>query len=115
MAPSQLGLFTPILAGLRHAEPEYHIQPLSLDKFGEPLHAFPAITASVCNLRPASRGSMHAEVADPPQPPAIAPNYLAAEEDRRVAVDALKLVRAHRGRAGAGDVTSRRSTSPART
>ncbi len=93
MAPSQLGLFTRSSPDYATPNLQFHIQPLSLDKFGDPLHAFPAITASVCNLRPASRGSVHLKTPDPLDAPAISPNYLAAEEDQRVAVDALKLVR----------------------
>ncbi len=93
MAPSQLGLFTRSSPDYATPNLEFHIQPLSLDKFGDPLHAFPAITASVCNLRPASRGTIHAVSPDAAEPPAIAPNYLAEAEDRRVAADALKLVR----------------------
>jgi choline dehydrogenase len=69
------------------------VQPLSLDRFGEPLHPFPAFTASVCNLRPTSRGTIAARSADPLAAPVIAPNYLATEEDRRVAVEALRLTR----------------------
>jgi choline dehydrogenase-like flavoprotein len=72
---------------------EFHVQPLSLDAFGEPLHPFPAITASVCNLRPTSIGSIHVRSADPATPPAIRPNYLATPQDRRVAADSLRLVR----------------------
>ncbi|WP_293855571.1 GMC family oxidoreductase [uncultured Alsobacter sp.] len=93
MAPSQLGIFTRSSPDYATANLQFHIQPLSLDKFGDPLHPFPAVTASVCNLRPASRGSIHAASPDPASPPAIAPNYLSAEEDRRVASDALRLVR----------------------
>jgi choline dehydrogenase len=93
MAPSQLGLFmrsSPEYAG---ANIEFHVQPLSLDRFGEPLHAFPAITMSVCNLRPESRGSTHAASADPRAAPVIQPNYLSTLADRRVAVDSLRLAR----------------------
>jgi choline dehydrogenase len=93
MAPSQLGVFT--RSHSRYSEPniEYHVQPLSLDRFGEPLHSFPALTLSVCNLRPQSRGHVHITRPDPHAPPRIAPNYLAAEEDRDVAVAALRHVR----------------------
>jgi choline dehydrogenase len=66
---------------------------LSLDRFGEPLHDFPAITMSVCNLRPQSRGSVHAQSRDPAAPPLIKPNYLSQEEDRRVAADSIRLAR----------------------
>ena len=72
---------------------EYHVQPLSLDRFGEPLHRFPAFTASVCDLRPDSRGSIHITTPDPAAPPRIAPNYLSAPRDRQVAVAALRLTR----------------------
>jgi choline dehydrogenase len=93
MAPSQLGAFT--RSSPDHAWPniEYHVQPLSLDAFGEPLHAFPAFTASVCNLNPSSRGSVHITSSDFRQAPAIAPNYLSTEEDRRVAADSLRVTR----------------------
>ncbi|MFO1150088.1 MAG: GMC family oxidoreductase N-terminal domain-containing protein [Alsobacter sp.] len=93
MAPSQLGMFTRSSPDYATPNLQFHIQPLSLDKFGDPLHAFPAVTASVCNLRPASRGWVHAKSPRPQDAPGIFPNYLAADEDRRVAVDALKLVR----------------------
>ncbi|WP_430515624.1 GMC family oxidoreductase [Inquilinus limosus] len=93
MAPSQLGAFT--RSSDRYATPnlQMHIQPLSLDKFGDSMHAFPAITASVCNLRPSSRGSIHARSRDPAVPPVIAPNYLATAEDRQVAADSIRIVR----------------------
>ncbi len=93
MAPSQLGIFA--RSSERYATPnlEFHVQPLSLDKFGEPLHDFPAITMSVCNLRPESRGSVHMENPDPFEAPAIRPNYLSTPEDRRVAADAIRLTR----------------------
>jgi choline dehydrogenase len=93
MAPSQLGIFTRSSPG--HATPnvEYHVQPLSLDKFGDPLHRFPAFTASVCNLRPTSRGHVRIVSPDPGAAPAIQPNYLATPEDHRVAVDSLRLTR----------------------
>ncbi|PSC02409.1 choline dehydrogenase, partial [Alsobacter soli] len=93
MAPSQLGLFTRSSPDYATPNLQFHVQPLSLDKFGDPMHPFAAFTASVCNLRPASRGTVRLASADPAAPPAISPNYLAAEEDRRVAADALKLVR----------------------
>ncbi|RZJ02233.1 MAG: choline dehydrogenase, partial [Rubrivivax sp.] len=93
MAPSQLGAFTRSDPQQPYANLEYHVQPLSLDAFGEPLHAFPAFTASVCNLNPGSRGhvritSPHAEDA-----PAISPCYLSTPEDRRVAADSLRVTR----------------------
>ena len=93
MAPSQLGLFTRSSPDYATANLQFHIQPLSLDKFGEPMHSFGAITVSVCNVRPASRGSIHATSPDPREHPAIQPNYLSASEDQRVAVDALKVAR----------------------
>jgi choline dehydrogenase len=93
MAPSQLGAFARSDPGQARPNIEYHVQPLSLPRFGEPLHAFDAITASVCNLRPTSRGSVHIASPDPSAAPVIAPNYLATDEDRRVAVAALRLTR----------------------
>ena len=93
MAPSQLGLFTRSSADYATANLQFHVQPLSLDKFGEPMHSFGAITLSVCNLRPQSRGSIHATSPDARAHPAIQPNYLSASEDQRVAVDALKVAR----------------------
>jgi choline dehydrogenase len=93
MAPSQLGLFTRSDADQERANLQYHIQPLSLDRFGEPLHKFPAFTASVANLRPASRGFVRLRSGDPAAAPAIKPNYLSADADRRVAVKALRLTR----------------------
>ncbi len=93
MAPSQLGAFAKSDAGQASANLEYHVQPLSLDKFGDPLHTFPAFTASVCNLRPTSRGTVRIKSADPCAHPAVAPNYLATAEDRAVAIDALRLTR----------------------
>jgi choline dehydrogenase len=93
MAPSQLGAFAKSDPARETPNLQYHVQPLSLDRFGEPLHRFPAITASVCNLRPESRGSVHIKGPDPAAKPAIRPNYLSAEADRRVAVDAIRLTR----------------------
>ncbi len=93
MAPSQVGMFAKSSPDYATANLEFHIQPLSLDAWGSGLHSFDAFTASVCNLRPSSRGSIHIADADPAHQPAIQPNYLATEEDRRVAVDSLKLVR----------------------
>jgi choline dehydrogenase len=94
MAPSQLGLFTKSsLDDYATANIEFHVQPLSLDRFGEPMHPYPAITISVCNLRPESRGSTHAMSADPGAAPVIQPNYLSALADRRVAVDSIRLAR----------------------
>jgi choline dehydrogenase-like flavoprotein len=93
MAPSQLGAFTRSSPAYATPNLQFHIQPLSLDKFGDPLHDFPAFTASVCNLRPASRGTIRLRSPNPQDAPVIAPHYLSAEEDRCVAADALKLVR----------------------
>jgi choline dehydrogenase-like flavoprotein len=93
MAPSQLGAFTRSAPEFATPNVEYHIQPLSLDKFGDPLHDFPAFTASICNLRPTSRGSVHLRDADPASAPAIDPNYLSTPDDRRVAVDSIRLTR----------------------
>ncbi len=93
MAPSQMGAFAK--SNERHATPnlQFHIQPLSLPKFGEPMHDFPAITISVSNLRPESRGSIHAKSPDPEHQPAIRPNYLDTDSDRITAVESLRLVR----------------------
>jgi choline dehydrogenase-like flavoprotein len=93
MAPSQLGIFTRSDAAQDRANSEFHVQPLSLDKFGDPLHRFPAITVSACNLRPTSRGTIRIRSADPRTKPEIAPNYLSTEEDRRVAADAIRVTR----------------------
>jgi choline dehydrogenase len=93
MAPSQLGIFTTSAPQYERANIEFHVQPLSLDKFGDPLHRFPAITVSGCNLRPSSRGEVRARSADPEEKPVIAPNYLATDDDRRVAADAIRLTR----------------------
>ena len=94
MAPSQLGAFTKSDKTQDRANIQYHVQPLSLDKFGEPLHPFPAFTASVANIRPTSRGALTLKSADPAQAPAIAPNYLSTPEDRRVAADSIRVTRA---------------------
>ncbi|MFT3987835.1 GMC family oxidoreductase [Aestuariivirga sp.] len=93
MSPSQLGAFTRSDAGKAHANLQYHVQPLSLDAFGQPLHSFPAFTASVCNLNPTSRGSVRIRSPRPEDAPMIAPNYLSTEEDRKVAADSLRQVR----------------------
>jgi choline dehydrogenase-like flavoprotein len=93
MAPSQLGAFTRSSPDYATPNVQFHVQPLSLDKFGEAPHTFPAFTASVCNLRPTSRGSVGIRQADPFEKPSIRPNYLSTEEDQRVAVDSLRLVR----------------------
>jgi choline dehydrogenase len=93
MAPSQLGAFTKSDPTLDRANLQYHIQPLSLDKFGDPLHPFPAFTISVTNVQPTSRGSLTLKSADPAAAPAIRPNYLATPEDRRVAADSIRVTR----------------------
>lgn len=93
MAPSQLGAFTRSDPSRAHANLEYHIQPLSLDAFGEDLHPFPAITASVCNLNPTSRGSVRIRDSRFDTAPMIAPNYLSTEADRVIAADSLRQVR----------------------
>jgi len=93
MAPSQLGIFTKSDASFETANLQYHVQPLSLEKFGDPVHPFPAFTASVCNLRPQSRGSIHLKSPDFRDQPAIAPNYLSADADKKVAVDSIRLTR----------------------
>lgn len=93
MAPSQLGAFAYSSPEQKSANVEYHVQPLSLEKFGEDLHSFNAFTASVCNLRPTSRGSVHINSIDPEAPPVISPNYLSTDEDRKVAAESLRLTR----------------------
>jgi len=93
MPPSQLGAFAKSDSGRASANIEWHVQPLSLDKFGSPLHAFDAITPSVCNLQPTSRGHVRIKSPDPAAHPAITLNYLATEEDVRVAVAGLKVTR----------------------
>ena len=93
MAPSQLGAFTRSSAAYQHPNLEFHVQPLSLDAFGEPLHSFPAFTASVCNLNPSSRGSVYIKSPRFEDAPAITPNYLSTPEDRQVAADSLRVAR----------------------
>ncbi|HTV37584.1 MAG TPA: GMC family oxidoreductase N-terminal domain-containing protein [Xanthobacteraceae bacterium] len=93
MAPSQLGLFTRSDADQERANLQYHVQPLSLDRFGEPLHKFPAFTASVANVRPTSRGSVRLRSGNAADPPMIKPNYLSTDEDRRIACSAIRLTR----------------------
>ena len=93
MAPSQLGLFTRSSPARERANLEFHIQPLSLDRFGEPLHTFPAFTLSVCNLQPTSRGEVRLRSTDPAEKPAIKLNYLSTDEDRRVAIDSIRVAR----------------------
>jgi len=93
MAPSQLGVFAKSERGEQTPNLQYHVQPLSLDKFGDPLHTFPAFTASVCNLRPTSRGFVSITSREAAEAPRIAPCYLSTDEDRKVAADALRLTR----------------------
>ncbi|MGB0843501.1 MAG: GMC family oxidoreductase, partial [Alphaproteobacteria bacterium] len=93
MAPSQLGAFTKSDPSRHYANLEYHVQPLSLDAFGQPLHTFPAMTASVCNLNPTSRGQVSLNSRNPEDAPKIEPNYLDTEEDRKVAAQSLRQVR----------------------
>ena len=93
MAPSQLGAFTRSSPAHEWPNLEYHVQPLSLDAFGDPLHAFPAFTASVCNLNPTSRGTVRIRTPRYQDAPAIAPNYLSTAEDRQVAADSLRVTR----------------------
>ena len=93
MAPSQLGMFVKSDERLATANLEYHVQPLSLAAFGGALDPFPAFTASVCNLRPESRGRTAIATADPSAAPTIRPNYLATAEDRRVAAQAIRITR----------------------
>jgi choline dehydrogenase len=93
MAPSQLGIFTRSDASQERANLQFHVAPVSLDKFGDPLHRFAAITMSVCNLRPTSRGTVTIGSPDPAAAPAIAPNYLSTAEDQAVAADALRVTR----------------------
>ncbi len=93
MAPSQLGAFAKSDAARETPDLEYHVQPLSLETSGEPLHPFPAFTASVCNLRPESRGSVRIRSPDPFAAPAIRPNYLSTARDRKVAAEAIRLTR----------------------
>ncbi|MDB5514949.1 MAG: choline dehydrogenase [Tardiphaga sp.] len=93
MAPSQLGIFTRSDPRRERANIQFHVQPLSLDKFGDPLHRFPAVTVSACNLQPTSRGTVRLRSAEPDQAPAIAPHYLSTEEDREVAADAIRTTR----------------------
>ncbi len=93
MPPSQLGAFAMSDPAQTSANIEWHVQPLSLDKFGESLHAFPAITPSVCNLRPTSRGHVRLRSRDPEAAPEIRLNYLSTVEDQHVAVDSLRYTR----------------------
>ena len=93
MAPSQLGIFTRSDPHRERANIQFHVQPLSLDKFGDPLHRFPAVTVSACNLQPTSRGTVRLRSAAPDEKPMIAPNYLSTNEDREVAADAIRTTR----------------------
>ena len=93
MSPSQLGAFTRSDPSRPHANLEYHVQPLSLEAFGEDLHDFPAVTISVCNLNPSSRGHVRIGSANFRDAPKISPNYLTTEDDRKVAADSLRQVR----------------------
>ncbi|ABE40789.1 glucose-methanol-choline oxidoreductase [Rhodopseudomonas palustris BisB5] len=93
MAPSQLGIFTRSDPHQERANIQFHVQPLSLDKFGDPLHRFPAITVSACNLRPTSRGEIRIKSTALDAAPSIAPHYLETDEDRRVAADAIRTTR----------------------
>jgi choline dehydrogenase-like flavoprotein len=93
MAPSQLGIFTRSDPRRARANIQFHVQPLSLDKFGDPLHRFPAITVSACNLQPTSRGTVRLRTPKPDDAPSIAPHYLSTDEDREVAADAIRTTR----------------------
>jgi choline dehydrogenase len=93
MAPSQLGIFTRSDPRRERANIQFHVQPLSLDKFGDPLHRFPAITVSACNLQPTSRGTVRIRSTAADQAPVIAPNYLSTDDDRQVAADAIRTTR----------------------
>jgi choline dehydrogenase len=93
MPPSQLGAFARSDPGQASANIEWHVQPLSLDKFGEPLHTFNAVTPSVCNLRPGSRGHVRIKSNSASDYPAITTNYLSTPQDRQVAIDGLKFTR----------------------
>jgi choline dehydrogenase len=93
MAPSQMGACTRSDPDQASANIEFHVQPLSLDKFGDPLHTFPAFTVSVCNLRPTSRGHVRLKSAEPRAAPEIRLNYLSTQEDQRIAVQCLRLAR----------------------
>ena len=93
MAPSQLGIFTRSDPHRERANIQFHVQPLSLDRFGDPLHRFPSITVSACNLQPTSRGTVRIRSSEPSEAPSIAPNYLATDEDRQVAADAIRTTR----------------------
>lgn len=93
MAPSQLGVFTKSSPEQQYSNIEFHVQPLSLEAFGDPLHPWPGMTVSVCNLNPTSRGTVKLKSADPHQGPAISPNYLTTVEDKQVAADSIRVAR----------------------
>ena len=93
MAPSQLGIFTKSDEQRKSANIQFHVQPLSLEAFGEDLHPFPAITSSVCNLNPTSRGTVLAKSNSAHEQPEIAPNYLSTDDDKQVAIDSIKIAR----------------------
>jgi len=93
MAPSQLGIFTKSDPSLETPDLEYHVQPLSTDKLGDPLHPYPAVTVSVCNLRPDSRGTCHLQSTDPAQQPSLVMNYLSAANDQRIAAQSIRHTR----------------------
>jgi choline dehydrogenase-like flavoprotein len=93
MAPSQLGIFARSDPHQERANIQFHVQPLSLDKFGDPLHRFPAITVSGCNLRPTSRGTIRLKSSSPHDAPMIAPNYLSTDDDREVAANTIRVTR----------------------
>src|SRR6201990_2784095 len=93
MAPSQLGIFTRSDATRSRANIQFHVQPLSLDKFGDPLPRFPASAVSACNLQPTSRGTVRLRSAQPDEKPIIAPNYLSTDDDRQVGADAIRTTR----------------------
>src|SRR3569833_1670783 len=93
MAASQLCVLTRSDPSQERANVQFHVQPLSLDRFGTPLHRFPAVTVAPCNLRPTSRGTEQQSSPDPRSKPHIAPGYLSTDEDRRVAADSLRVAR----------------------
>jgi choline dehydrogenase len=93
MAPSQLGIFTRSRKEMQYPNIQFHVQPLSLEAFGQPLHQFPALTASVCNLNPTSRGTVQISTTNFEDSPAIQPNYLSTQEDQQVAADSLRVTR----------------------
>jgi choline dehydrogenase len=115
MAPSQLGGFTRSSPEHASANVEIHTQPLSLDKFGDPLHPFNAFTSSICNLRPTSRGYVRIKSPDPRDAPAIHCRYLSTDDDRRVAIDSLRLARRIAAAARARAASSRRSSCRVRS